>query len=71
MKAYWDCGYSSTHSLTSMLDGGEWSASCPSCFSPRERAPCTHWIGSWVGPQSHSGHSGEEKNSQPPLGINP
>jgi hypothetical protein len=25
------------------LDGGEWSASCPSCFTPRERAPGTHW----------------------------
>jgi hypothetical protein len=51
--------------LTLALDGGEWSASRPGRFTPRERAPGTHWIGGWVGPQSHSGHSGEEKNSQP------
>jgi hypothetical protein len=42
--------YSSTHSLTSALDGGEWSASRPARFTPRERAPGTHWIGGWVGP---------------------
>jgi hypothetical protein len=33
--------YSSTHSLISALDGGEWSASCPSLFTHRERAPFT------------------------------
>jgi hypothetical protein len=43
--------YSSTHSLTSALDGGEWSASRPGCFTPSERAPCTHWIGGCVGPR--------------------
>jgi hypothetical protein len=30
--------------------------------------PATHWIG---GRQSRSGHGGEEKNSQPPPGIEP
>jgi hypothetical protein len=35
--------------MTSALDGGEWSASRPSRFIPRERAPGTHWIGGWVG----------------------
>jgi hypothetical protein len=44
--------YSSTHSLISALDGGEWSASRPSRFTPRERAPGTHWIGGWVGPRA-------------------
>jgi hypothetical protein len=44
--------YSSTHSLTSALDGGEWSASRPGRFTPRERAPGTHWIGSWMGPRA-------------------
>jgi hypothetical protein len=34
--------YSFTLSLTSALDGGEWSASCPGRFTPRERAPGTH-----------------------------
>jgi hypothetical protein len=44
--------YSSTHSLTSALDGGEWSASRPGRFTPRQRAPRTHWIGGWVGPRA-------------------
>jgi hypothetical protein len=44
--------YSSKHSLTSALDGGEWSASRPGRFTPRERAPGTHWIGGWVGPRA-------------------
>jgi hypothetical protein len=48
MKEYWEWRYSSTHSLTSALDGGEWSVSRPCCFTPRERAPGTHWIGGWV-----------------------
>jgi hypothetical protein len=60
--------YSSTHSLTSALDGGEWSASRPGRFTPSERAPRTHWIGGWVGPRARGG---EEKNSQPPPRIKP
>jgi hypothetical protein len=40
--------YSSIHSLTSALDGGEWSASHPGRFTSRERAPGTHWLGGWV-----------------------
>jgi hypothetical protein len=32
------------HSVTVKLDGGKWSASCPDHFTPRERAPGTHWI---------------------------
>jgi hypothetical protein len=40
--------YSATHSLTSALDGGEWSASRPGRFTPREGAPVTRWIGGWV-----------------------
>jgi hypothetical protein len=24
----------------------------PAAFSPRERAPGTHWIGGWVGPRA-------------------
>jgi hypothetical protein len=37
--------YISAHSLTSALDGGEWSASRPGCFTPKEGSPPTHWIG--------------------------
>jgi hypothetical protein len=44
--------YSSTHSLTSALDGDEWSASRRGSFTPRERALGTHWIGGWVGPRA-------------------
>jgi hypothetical protein len=61
MEAYWELRYSSTHSLISALDGGEWLASRPGRFTPKERAPGTHWIGDWVG---RSGHGVEEKNSQ-------
>jgi hypothetical protein len=31
--------------LTSALVGGEWSASCPYHFTPREGVPGTHWRG--------------------------
>jgi hypothetical protein len=44
--------YNSAHSLTSALDGGEWSASRPGRYTSRERAPGTHWIGGWVGPRA-------------------
>jgi hypothetical protein len=44
--------YSSTHSLTSALDAGEWSALRPGRFTPRERARGTHWIGGWMGPRA-------------------
>jgi hypothetical protein len=46
MKAYWGSGgIAPVRSLTSALDGREWSASRPGRFTPRERAPGTHWIG--------------------------
>jgi hypothetical protein len=48
-KAYLGWRHSSTHSSTSALDGGKWSASRPSCFALREKAPVIHWIGRWVG----------------------
>jgi hypothetical protein len=32
------------------LDGGEWSATCPSLFNPRGRTPGTPWIGGWLDP---------------------
>jgi hypothetical protein len=40
------------HSLTSALDGGEWSASRPGRSTPRERVPGTHWVGGSVGPRA-------------------
>jgi hypothetical protein len=35
--------------FTSALDGGEWSASHPRRFNPKEIAPGTHWVGDLVG----------------------
>jgi hypothetical protein len=40
------------HSLTSALDGGEWSASRSCRFTPRERDSGTYWIGGWMGPRA-------------------
>jgi hypothetical protein len=40
-----DIRYSSYSFLTSVLDGGEWSVSCPGCTG---MIPGTHWIGGWV-----------------------
>jgi hypothetical protein len=37
------------HSLTSALEGGEWSASRTGRSNPGESAPGIHWIGGWVG----------------------
>jgi hypothetical protein len=71
MKAYWEWRYSSTHSLISALDGGEWLASRPGRFTPREKAPGTHWIGGCVGPRAVLDIGGEEKNSEPPPRIEP
>jgi hypothetical protein len=52
IKMYWGSGGVVPQFLTSVLDGGEWSASCPGHFTPRERAPGTHSIGGWVGPKA-------------------
>jgi hypothetical protein len=41
--------YSPTHSLTSVLNGGAWSASRPGCFNRRETAHGAHGIGGWGG----------------------
>jgi hypothetical protein len=47
--------------LTSAQVGGEWSASRPCRFTPRERAPDTHWIGGWVGPRAGLDDVGKRK----------
>jgi hypothetical protein len=48
MKAYGGVDAYS-HILTLALVGGDWSASCPSRFNPRERTPGNDWSGGWVG----------------------
>jgi hypothetical protein len=47
--------------LTSALAGGVWSASRPDSFTPAERAPGTHWIGSWVDPRAGPDVLGKRK----------
>jgi hypothetical protein len=63
--------FNSTHSLTSALDEGELSASHPGRFTPREKVPWHPLDRRLGGPQSRSGRSGEEKNSQPLPGLEP
>jgi hypothetical protein len=62
---------SSIHSMTSALDGGEWSASRPGRFTPRKRAPQYPLDKKLGESQSRSGRGGEEKNSQSQPGIEP
>jgi hypothetical protein len=52
MKAYGGVDVQVHIFLTSALVGGEWSASRPDRFIPKDRAPVTHWIGSCVGPSA-------------------
>jgi hypothetical protein len=55
--------------LTSGLDGVEWSALHTSRFTREERAPCTHWIGGWVGPRA--GLDAVQKTLEPAWNRNP
>jgi hypothetical protein len=45
MKAYGGVDVHFHIFLTSVLAGGEWSASRPDHFTPEEIVPGTHWIG--------------------------
>jgi hypothetical protein len=63
--------YSSTHSLTSALDGGEWSASRPGRFIARERDPGTRWIGGWVVPRAVLNATVKKKIPSPRRESNP
>jgi hypothetical protein len=54
MKTYWGMEVKLHAFLTSALDGGEWSASRPASYTPRERVPGTHWIGGWVSHFTHT-----------------
>jgi hypothetical protein len=59
------------HSLTSTLDGSEWSASRTGRFTPTERARGTNWIGCCVGPGIGLEAAVKKKNSQPLQGLEP
>jgi hypothetical protein len=38
--------------LASVLVGGEWSATRPSCFIPEQWTLGIHWLGGWFGPRA-------------------
>jgi hypothetical protein len=59
------------HSLTSALDGGEWSASHPSSFTSRERTSSTHWTGGWAGPRNGLDTASKRKIPSPHQELNP
>jgi hypothetical protein len=72
MKAYAGVAVEIQVFLTLALVGGECSASRPALFNPGERAPGTHWIGSWVDPGA--GMDDVEKgkcSTLPGLGLRP
>jgi hypothetical protein len=54
--------------LTSTPDGGEWSASRPGLFIPREIATGTYWIEGWVYLKAGLG-AVEKRNILPLPGI--
>jgi len=58
--------YSSAHSLTSEIDGGEWSALRPCRFTPR-----THWVEGWVGPRAGLDMVSKRKIPSPRQESNP
>jgi hypothetical protein len=68
MKAYWGVEVYLHAFLTSALDGGGWSGSRPGSFTQSPWYPLDRRLGK---PQSCSGRGDEEKNSQPPPGIEP
>jgi len=51
--------------LASTRYEGQWWASRPDRFAPRETASVTNWIRSWVGPRARSGRFGEEMSLAP------
>jgi hypothetical protein len=55
-------------SWTSALEVDKWSASRPGRFTPGERAPGTHWVGSWVGPKASLETVEKRKIPSPPPG---
>jgi hypothetical protein len=71
MRHIGDWTHSFMHSLTSALDGGDWLASRPGRFTPRERPPTTHWIGGWVGPRASLDMGSKRKIPSPCQELNP
>jgi hypothetical protein len=66
----WDSGGVAPPFFTLALDGGELSASRLCRYTLRQRAPGTHWIGSWVCPRAGL-DAGEETTILTLPGIEP
>jgi len=52
MKTYGEAGVKFHAFLSLALDRCELSASSPGHITPPVTAPCTQWIGGWVGPRA-------------------
>jgi hypothetical protein len=63
--------YSFAYSLTSALDGGEWSVSRPYRFTPQEKIPLYQLDRRLGGTQRRSGRGGEERIPSPHRKSNP
>jgi hypothetical protein len=57
--------------LISALDGDEWSASFPCCFTLQERAIGTHWVGGRADPRTGLDHMEKRKIFYTYRGIKP
>jgi hypothetical protein len=71
MKVYWGNGSIAPRILDLGTRLGEWSASRPGRFTPRERAAGKHWMGGWVGPRAGLNAVVKRKIPSPPPGIEP
>jgi hypothetical protein len=77
MKAYGEVYVQIHVFLISALVGGEWSASRPFRFTPKEGAPGTIWIGGWVDPRTGLDDMEKRKflphreSNSCPLGVRP
>jgi len=67
-RAIWGLEMELRTFLTLVLDGSQWSASCPGCFIPGRRTPCTHWIEGWVNLRAGVDAVEKKKNNLTPSG---
>jgi hypothetical protein len=65
MKTYKGAGVLLHSFLTSAINGGEQLVSRPDRVSPGEKAPNSHWIGSWVTPRDGLDAMAKRKTTVP------
>jgi hypothetical protein len=71
MKAYGGVDVQIHIFLTSVLAGGEWSASRTGRLTPGETAPGTDWLGGWVDPRAGLEDVEDRKLTLPELELRP